>query len=328
MAKRTFASQFEIMLDYFEKYPQILSGKVDRIFSKATNVLTGIPPLHIVARAIYLKFQIWVMRSREAQLLLNINKIDKFIRTSSKIPPEKKIIELTGKINDNTYDVYKDGSRINNETGFAVCIFNNNEPHKNFLYKLNPTKSVFQAKLAAIGFAATSPVYYAGIINSEVFSVQRIIGNTQVYYVTSFDKLNLSQFDWLEIEEFEMQLIDFQSSSTWIQKVIETRKELELIETERLTSNISKNGNNKILEKWNSLPDTLNCLKRLARAILTIFSSTYACESLFSEMNNIKDSLRNRLTDDSSSACILLKVTCYNPNVGYLSSNLQQQKSH
>ncbi|GBL84395.1 hypothetical protein AVEN_100476-1 [Araneus ventricosus] len=41
--------------------------------------------------------------------------------------------------------------------------------------------------------------------------------------VTSFDKLNLSLFDWLEIEEFEMQLIEFQSSSTWIQKFIETR---------------------------------------------------------------------------------------------------------
>lgn len=27
--------------------------------------------------------------------------------------------------------------------------------------------------------------------------------------VTSFHKLNFSQFDWLEIEEFEMQLIDF-----------------------------------------------------------------------------------------------------------------------
>ncbi|GBN32079.1 hypothetical protein AVEN_86443-1 [Araneus ventricosus] len=92
--------------------------------------------------------------------------------------------------------------------------------------------------------------------------------------VTSFDKLNLSQFDWLEIEEFEMQLIDFQSSSMRIQKFIETRKELELIETERLTSNISKNANNKILETWNSLPDTFNCLKKLARAILTIFSST------------------------------------------------------
>ncbi|GBN09006.1 hypothetical protein AVEN_28242-1 [Araneus ventricosus] len=146
--------------------------------------------------------------------------------------------------------------------------------------------------------------------------------------VISFDKLNLSQFDWLEIEEFEMQLIDFESSSKWIQKFIETRKELELNETERLTSNISKNANTKILEIWNSLPDTFNCLKKLARAILTIFSSTYACESLFSEMNNIKDSLRNRLTDDSNSACILLKVTSYNPNISCLSSNLQQQKSH
>ncbi|GFV29511.1 uncharacterized protein TNCV_2728921 [Trichonephila clavipes] len=54
--------------------------------------------------------------------------------------------------------------------------------------------------------------------------------------VISFDKLNLSQFDWLEIE-LEMQLIDFQSSSIWIQKFIETRKKLELIEAERLTSN-------------------------------------------------------------------------------------------
>ncbi|GFS90614.1 dimer_Tnp_hAT domain-containing protein [Trichonephila clavipes] len=146
--------------------------------------------------------------------------------------------------------------------------------------------------------------------------------------VISFDKLNLSQFDWLEIEELEMQLIDFQSSSIWIQKFIETRKKLELIEAERLTSNISKNTSNEILETWNSIPDAFNCLKKLAYAILTIFSSTYACESLFSEINNIKDSLRDRLTDDSNSACILLKVTSYNPDISYLSSNLQQQKSH
>ncbi|GFV11588.1 general transcription factor II-I repeat domain-containing protein 2A [Trichonephila clavipes] len=119
--------------------------------------------------------------------------------------------------------------------------------------------------------------------------------------VISFDKLNLSQFDWLEIEELEMHLIDFQSSSIWIQKFIETRKKLELIEALRLTSNISKNTSNELLETWNSIPDAFNCLKKLAYAILTIFSSTYACESLFSEINNIKDSLRNRLTDDSNS---------------------------
>ncbi|GFY10484.1 general transcription factor II-I repeat domain-containing protein 2A [Trichonephila clavipes] len=146
--------------------------------------------------------------------------------------------------------------------------------------------------------------------------------------VISFDKQNLSQFDWLEIEELEMQMIDFQSSSTWIQKFIETRQKLELIEAERLTSNISKNTSNEILETWNLIPDAFNCLKKLAYAILTIVSSTYACESLFSEMNTIKDSLRNRLADDSNSACILLTVISYNPDISYLSSNLQQQKSY
>ncbi|GFX03151.1 general transcription factor II-I repeat domain-containing protein 2A [Trichonephila clavipes] len=88
----------------------------------------------------------------------------------------------------------------------------------------------------------------------------------------SFDKLNLSQLDWLKIEEYEMQLIDFQSSSIWIQKFIETRKKLELIKAERFTSNISKKASNEILETWNSIPDTFNCLKKLAYAILTILS--------------------------------------------------------
>ncbi|KFM81990.1 hypothetical protein X975_15029, partial [Stegodyphus mimosarum] len=56
----------------------------------------------------------------------------------------------------------------------------------------------------------------------------------------------------------------------------------------------------------------------LQKCILTIFSSTYACESLFSEMNNVKNSLRNRLADDCSSPCILLKVTILQSNISYL----------
>lgn len=48
--------------------------------------------------------------------------------------------------------------------------------------------------------------------------------------VISFDELNLSKSDWYEIEKLEIQLI---------QKSIETREGMELIETERLTSNIS-----------------------------------------------------------------------------------------
>ncbi|GBM05717.1 hypothetical protein AVEN_55816-1 [Araneus ventricosus] len=139
----------------------------------STNVLTGIPSLHIVARAMYLKYQIWVMHSREAQLLLHIDKIDKFIRTSE-IAPENKIIELTGKKNGNTYDVYADGSRINNETGFVVCVFKSNEPYKDFLYKLNPTHSVFQVELSSIGFAAGWALEYNELVNIDTDSQSSI----------------------------------------------------------------------------------------------------------------------------------------------------------
>ncbi|GBN59041.1 hypothetical protein AVEN_21052-1 [Araneus ventricosus] len=208
-------------------------------------------------------------------------------------------------------------------------VFRNNIITRNYKYFPNLKKNINDLDIHEKPGEETVTEEFISVIVSSInefsarFSQFKELSETLKFImypdVTSFDKLNLSQFDSLEIEKFEMQLIDFQSSSIRIQK---------FIETERLTSNISKNANNKILETWNSLPDTFNCLKKLARAILTIFSSTYACESLFSEMNNIKDSLRNRLTDDSSSACILLKVTSYNPNISYLSSNLQHQKSH
>ncbi|GFV63873.1 dimer_Tnp_hAT domain-containing protein [Trichonephila clavipes] len=105
--------------------------------------------------------------------------------------------------------------------------------------------------------------------------------------VISFDKLNLSQFDWLEIEELEMQLIDFQSSSIWIQKFIETRKKLELIEAERLTSNISKNTSNEILETWNSIPDSFK----------EVGEKEYNINSKYAKLDNF-------LISASSSSCV------------------------
>ncbi|GBN14594.1 Putative protein in type-1 retrotransposable element R1DM [Araneus ventricosus] len=58
----------------------------------------------------------------------------------------------TLKIND--FEVYTDGSRIEDETGFAVCIFQENNNIENHLYKLKSHNSVFQAELAAIHCAA------------------------------------------------------------------------------------------------------------------------------------------------------------------------------
>ena len=72
----------------------------------------------------------------------------------------------------------------------------------------------------------------------------------------------------------------------------------------------------------------LLCLKSFATALLFIFSSTYACESLFSVMNFIKSRNRSSLTDETISLCISLKVTKYKPVVKSLSAVMQQQKPH
>lgn len=101
---------------------------------------------------------------------------------------------------------------------------------------------------------------------------------------------------------------------------------MEVIENNRLLGIINKSAEDKILTTWNAIPETFNCLKTLAKAFLSIFPSTWACESLFSEMNFIKNKFRNRMTDESSSACVLLEITKYNPDIKSLTSNTQQQK--
>ena len=125
-----------------------------------------------------------------------------------------------------------------------------------------------------------------------------------------------------------MQLIDFQSNSVWKQKFSDLRSDLELIENDRTHGVITCNAEEKVLKTWNTIPNTFICLNRLAIAILSVFLSTYCGESLFLQMNLIKNNLRSRMIDDSSSACILLKVTEYEPDIKRLASKVQPQKSH
>lgn len=144
----------------------------------------------------------------------------------------------------------------------------------------------------------------------------------------NFDELDLHYFEWMNIDTFEFELIDLQSCNTWKQKFIDLRQLIEEIEINRLQANAVKNADNEILKVWNSLPNTFNTLKKVARSILSIFSSTYACESLFSIMNLIKTKQRNTLIDETSAACVSLKTTNYTPDIKMLSSKKQQQKSH
>ena len=125
-----------------------------------------------------------------------------------------------------------------------------------------------------------------------------------------------------------MQLLDFQSNSVWKNKFVNLRAHLEDLERECSTGIVSKNLDCEILKVWNSISENFGVLNTFVKAILTIFSSTYACEALFSALNNIKSKKRNRMGADLSAACVALKCTHYDIPIDQLSSGTQQQKSH
>ncbi|GBM73602.1 hypothetical protein AVEN_140233-1 [Araneus ventricosus] len=72
------------------------------------------------------------------------------------------------------FEVYTDGSRIEDETGFAVCIFQENNNIENHLYKLKSHNSVFQAELAAIHCAANRAASKNVSINIHTDSLSSI----------------------------------------------------------------------------------------------------------------------------------------------------------
>jgi hypothetical protein len=131
---------------------------------------------------------------------------------------------------------------------------------------------------------------------------------------------------WIDLNNSEMQLIDLQSSSIWRQKFIDLRAELETIEKDQFVGSTMKIAENEVLKVWNYIPETFDCLKNVAMA--SVFSSTYSCESLISVMNFVKSNYRNNVDEEASTACIALKTTQHKPDIKYLSSLEQQQKSH
>ncbi|GBN92126.1 Putative protein in type-1 retrotransposable element R1DM [Araneus ventricosus] len=111
------------------------------------NILTGPPPpLHITAEAEFIKFQIWVRRSAQYNNIIDNVHLDSNIPVKN-IPSAEKYISPPLQIQNADFEVYTDGFRVEDETGFAVCILQNNSNIQNFLYKLKSFNSVFQAEL-------------------------------------------------------------------------------------------------------------------------------------------------------------------------------------
>ena len=79
------------------------------------------------------------------------------------------------------------------------------------------------------------------------------------------------------MDEFKMELIEFQSSSIWKKKFIDLSLDLENIKKRLIEKGIlERSAENKLLQTWNAIPENFSCLKSIATALLSMFSSTYA----------------------------------------------------
>ena len=131
--------------------------------------------------------------------------------------------------------------------------------------------------------------------------------------------LNLQYFQYLKIDNFSLEMIDFKSSTLWTDKFKKLRKNLEKTEDNHLFM---------ISTCWASLPMKFSSLKKIGFAILSTFGSTYKCEQIFSKMKFILSKNRNRLTIENSDACIRFKTTNYKQDLIKLTSQVQHKGSH
>ena len=116
-------------------------------------------------------------------------------------------------------------------------------------------------------------------------------------------------FPWTKevVAELEMQLLELQSN-----QILKTEHGTQTPET-----------------FWASVPnEKFAMLRKLALTVLTMFGSTYTCESAFSTMTAVKTKYRSSITDEHLCHCMRLALTPKKPNFKKLASELQGQVSH
>ncbi|XP_032406666.1 general transcription factor II-I repeat domain-containing protein 2-like [Xiphophorus hellerii] len=108
----------------------------------------------------------------------------------------------------------------------------------------------------------------------------------------------------------------------------EAASELEMIELredDRLKS-LLKEGP---VAFWRVVPtEKYPCVKRAALKLLSMFSSTYVCESLFSTLKHVKSKHRSVLTDTHVKELLRVATTEYQPDLQRITRNKRCQKSH
>ena len=135
--------------------------------------------------------------------------------------------------------------------------------------------------------------------------------------------MDVNTFPGISITDLQMEILEIQNKSIWVQKLQEM-----VAQVERNEVTMEETPQDIIFKCWNSFPDNYSNARKLAFGILTLFGSTYNCEQFFSTMNYIKNKHRSRLTDANLKAELILKCTKHIPNLTKLAEKVQVQKSH
>lgn len=108
-----------------------------------------------------------------------------------------------------------------------------------------------------------------------------------------FSALTKKTIPSLDEAAFQLELADFQTSS-----LVSDALRAQSVE-----------------DFWIACSEEYRWIKAVAFYVLTMFPSTYTCESSFSSMNSIKTHERNRLTHQSLENCLRIKVTSIQPDI-------------
>jgi hAT family C-terminal dimerisation region len=108
--------------------------------------------------------------------------------------------------------------------------------------------------------------------------------------------------------------------------------ELELIELQNdvYLSTSTEVNRQECVSMWKAIsafPDYQK-ITQLAKKVISMFGSTYKCESTFSIMKHVKSKNRSRLSDEHLMDCLRAATTTYVPHFETLAQEIQSQGSH
>ena len=122
------------------------------------------------------------------------------------------------------------------------------------------------------------------------------------------------------------------TEATTLAPIDEAALQMEVVEMSSsvLLKTRHKDKDVTVSDFWiNVVPQTqFKNMRAIALVLLTMFPSTYICESSFSTMNSIKNQDRNRLTNEHLDQCLRIATTEYKPNIRGIASSGRCHFSH